>query len=251
MTELAPDLPVPPRNARLRGWHRSTRYTLVALLLALPPGLYLSLHGDSKVLQRLAEHGLTTAGRIEQKTSRRGGKSSRHYYIEYSFVVGGVRLDGEDRVAKGHWDALSPGQTTEVTYLPDDPTTNRLGRATADRAASAEHKAWLAAGIAFAGCAVGVFVLERLLRRNLALLRDGRALRGRVTSHQRKRKYDRLGYVFSSPGNAAEFERSERLPRRLPATPDIGQELVVLQSVDDPTQVASWWKVQSYAVLEE
>lgn len=199
-----PHLGSVPREARLR----RGRWIFLAFLFLLGVGFAggFSYGGRSEYehLLALAEDGATTEGILLEK-ERTGGKTKR-YELRFRYTVEGRLYRGSGEVERARFDALEPGASLLVTYLPRDPWQARLGRVDEGLARSRRNLLWFLA--AFLGG--GLFLLTALLARyslgRVALLRRGSVREARITEVKAGKK----AQIFVS----YEFRDGEGVERR-------------------------------------
>lgn len=81
---------------------------------------------------RLADEGVEIAAAITDRVFRpASGDSSASYTISYEFLdsATGQRFAGSSSVSQGSFEALASRDVVLVTYLPSNPSTNRIGAA--------------------------------------------------------------------------------------------------------------------------
>ncbi len=145
--------------------------------------------------------------------------------VTYQFHAEGRTYRRSVAVPSGIWKKLTAGTVLVVRYLPADPTHSHPR----DWQAS-QLPLWVALLVGFFVSATGVLFVY-IIRRQLALLREGRAAPGVVTRHsyagKGQRKYH---YEFAIPGGALEKGKSGPT-RKLPA---IGAKVCVIYDPDNP-----------------
>lgn len=250
--DLAPELPPVPRAVRLRPGLRALRIVLLLLLVGAPSAF---LAVNSRLvgeLQHIVDEGVVVQGRIEGLRTSKGRRGSTSYYANYGFDVDGRHFTGSAKLPEHQWQSLSNGQRVTISYWPKDPGVSQLGTVDQAQVESASAKGWLVAGILLLVPAGLLFFLARAWRRSLALLRDGRAVTGKVVAYEGFRsakKRDKLSYRFRPPGST-DVDAVARLGKKLKPAPEPGTAIVVLQSQMEPTVFATLPQLLEHVVLE-
>ena len=241
-------LGAPPRHARLRGRFRLLRWTL-ALAAVLPPSCVYSLGRDEGAqLERLARDGAVAEARVTGRRALQGRGTT--YRLTAVFVVGERTFEASETVPAARFAATAVGAPVEVTYLPADPSTNRIDRVDAARVAR-QHGAFVAGALALlAAFGFVALVFERHVRRALALLRDGAATAGTITTPARARRGAAAAhYVFRTPDGTEHSGRSRFREATAPALAP-GDAATVLFDRRRPTRSALLGSLESMAVVE-
>ena len=129
------------------------------------------------------------------------------------------------------WKSLFPGSPLTVRFLPSDPARNHP-RDWPD----SQTPLWVAILVGAGLVGTGV-ILVIVLRRQLALLRDGRPAPAVVTRHSWA-QHGQKNFHYEFPLLGGSVEKGKRGPTRRP--PAIGATLCVLYDPDNPRRNAPY-----------
>ncbi len=166
-------LRAPPRHVRLHRRFRVLQWVLA--LAAVLPGSCVFALGRAEVatLERLAREGQVAAGTVA--TMRATSGRSTTYRLTATFTVDGRTYETGDSVPRDRYVATTIGTPIEVTYLREDPATNRIDRVDAERV-DRQGAAFVAGALALAAAFGFVWwIFAHYARRALRLARDGHA----------------------------------------------------------------------------
>ncbi len=179
-TEIPPELLRSiPRNVVLSRAGKAAAglaITLVAAAVAMGVALYITSVRDTARHREIIGRSAITNGNVVRLGSMRDhGKR----VVYYSFRVQGQAYSGNATLERRQWSGLQAGSPTSVRYLPADPQQNWIvGHEPAG------IPVWLS-GVAPVSLLIAPVVIGLTLRKERALLADGRAALGRVTRLKR------------------------------------------------------------------
>ena len=191
----------PPRSVRLSKLGVGIRIFVWALTVVL---VLISVGVSRAIIdtdQRLA-HGARTTGTVVAKHVIAGsGDDSDSYYLDVRFSAGSRTVTESVNVGEGDYGGYKIGAPATITYVPGDEATCRLGVVTAQTVANDRNIAGLTLFLTFPVFVVIPLVIEVTLRRQLRLLRIGRATLATVERVSGPRKDGvRVTYGFEAQG---------------------------------------------------
>jgi hypothetical protein len=204
----------------------------ILMLLELPLGI---LYPKAQKWGALRTRGAETTGIVTNKRSNLG-RNTTFFYLDYEFRNGILTIPGSASVSEERWSPLHVGDPVPVTYLPAVP---RISLPVARRNLTFGATFFDAKLVMLLGAIVVLFFgliasTTRLLRRQLHLLRNGKAIIGSVTAI----RGSRVDYSFDTPSGVATgrcFYRGSALPY-----PDTGDQFVVLYDTERPKRNVPW-----------
>ena len=240
----------PPRDAWLRPRFLALRWAMVLATLLPASCVYALGRAEATTLERLAHEGRVTAAAITGKEHRSPGSTRRgdeDHWLEATYTVDGRSHVVRARIGAEQHAQTAVGSAVEVTYLPADPATARLGRVDATRARDeAVASSVTAVFLLFAFGGV-LWLFEHFARGALALARDGRATVGALVRPPARgwRTREHPYYTFDAGDGV---ERHVRARSR--ATSDLRPNAIVLYDAQRPDRAALLANVSSFVVLE-
>jgi hypothetical protein len=243
-----PHLGSVPREAHLR----RGRWILLAFLFLLgmgfAGGFFYGGRSEYEHLLALAEDGATAEGVLLEK-ERKGGKTKR-YELRFRYTVEGRVYRGSGDVDRARFDALEPGASLLVTYLPSDPWQARLGRVDEGLARSRRNLFWFLAAFLGGGLLTLTALLARFCLGRVALLRRGSVREARITEVKTAKKGQTVvSYVFR------DGEGVERRGRAMVGAKEggvaVGDALAVLHDPQVPSRFDLVDRVLRVAVLSK
>jgi hypothetical protein len=214
-----------PRDVELSGGGRMVAVLAAVLFL----GAIASALGLSRVQSREAAASRAIQGGSETQAVvtrhwRTGGDDSRRR-IAYQFEYQGRMYGGTATTPRAIWTTLAVGSPIAVRFDPDRPESNHPAGWQQPRGMP-----WWLPGAASAGLvALGVLVVW-LIRRQLALLSDGRPAAALVTAHKRGQHGKSIVYEFALLGGGVGKGRGGE--RHKP--PPVGSTVTVVYDRDRP-----------------
>lgn len=217
-----------PREVELSGGGKVVAGLAVACLLAAAA----SAIGLSRVASRQASNSQAIEAGAETQATitrhwRSGDKESTRR-IAYAFDYQGRRYEGRVKTPRAIWGRLSVGSSIRVRFAPDRPELNH----------PVEWKTgnmpWWIPGAIAAGLVAVAALIVWLLRRQLALLADGRPAVAMVTEHKRGQHGHAAVYEFLLLGGGVGKGRAGEA-RKPPA---IGSTLTVIYDRENPRRNA-------------
>jgi hypothetical protein len=201
----APPDQVPPaprpvafnRNARL------LRTGVLGGLLLVPNAILAFAWFSGEELRQLEDHGQTTIGRVVN-TRVSSSRRSTNYRVDYSYEVSGRAFRSVADVTKQEFGQHRLSAECVVTYLPELPASNCLGRPgpLLDRRTNGFI---ILAVVAAVGLGFWMLGVETSLRRERFLAREGEATVGRVsergTTAAKNRTLYWVRHEFTSPSD--------------------------------------------------
>jgi hypothetical protein len=220
-----------PREVRLTG---TGKLMMGAMVFLLAVSVAWNMWSSRKMAREAADRSALAATHAETQAT-----VTRHWDTEdkehtlmlaYRFEYDGRIYHASTSAPQKQWDGLDVGSTIAVRFLPDRPEINH-------------PSAWpghvTPAFVPWAFPAIFVplaIVLLVTVRRDQALLRDGRAAPARVTWHRRGKGGSTFLYEFPLPGGGVQKGRYG--PRRTP--PELGSIITVMYDSENPKRNAAY-----------
>jgi len=200
---LEPELTRPaPRNARFTSMTQFTRGLMLTIWIGLTIGLFYGAYQDIDRLHRLLTSGKTMYATVVDKYVHHGKSTS--YHITYQYAVDGRYYGNSDTVPSDYYYQAQIGSTLLITYLPQDPSIDRIG--IVDQPLIQTHTQNWVIGIGLACTIVGIIVaiIEGGYKKRLFLMTWGTPALGRVTSKDQqsngKTTTYKVSYAFTADG---------------------------------------------------
>jgi hypothetical protein len=220
-----------PRDVRLKACGM-----LVAILAVVSAigGLWggVELYRRARLSERYValfkSEAVPTQARIVRARGR--GEPNHHAVtIDYEYVVNNTPYKGRATVRGDALDRYDAGSMTDVAYLASHPAASWLLGTTPSR-----DKIWPAYIVPVAGLTLALVLVARI-RRQSALLRDGRPAMATITSVKKRisdqDKHWRVEYQWTLLSGATRTARYNHHKRRVP---EIGSLIPIVYDRDDP-----------------
>lgn len=185
-------------------------------------------------LNALLGHGMTTTAHVTDKHEHHGKSTS--YSLDYSFTVDGEEVDSNESISHYTYDYTNIGDPIDVTYLPEQPQTHRVGAVTRDRV-DIQRTEWQWGDFAAAGI-MGLILLavELNYRGHRRLLETGVPVRGEVTDRSMVRGKSTTYYLYYEfPGPLQTQTNKITVSRFVFDSNPPGEDLTVLYDPAKPT----------------
>jgi hypothetical protein len=214
-----------PRDVELSGGGRMVAVLAAVLFL----GAIASAVGLSRVQSREAGETRAILGGSQTRAVvtrhwRTGGEDSKRR-IAYEFEYQGRMYAGTARTPRAIWTTLAVGSPIAVRFDPDRPESNHPAGWQQPRG----MPWWLPVAAAAGLIAVGILLIW-IMRRQLALLSDGRPAAALVTAHKRGQHGKSIVYEFPLLGGGVAKGRGGET-RKPPA---VGSTVTVIYDRDRP-----------------
>ena len=183
-----------PRRARFRLGTRILRLFLFSFYIGILVLLYWVLTSEISELSRLQQHGKTAVARVTSRRRTHGKSPSQ--YIGYVFLVAGKPVSGDQSVSEDLYYKTSIGDSLTITYLPSDLTVQCVGMVDAARVKDTQQTAIAVLGVLTIGFVFCIWIIDRVQRRQLNLLRRGVAVTGAIIHYSVPRPGSSMPYYY-------------------------------------------------------
>ncbi len=224
-----------PREVRLSAAGKLVAGIAVALLLAAlldGPWLYVAASRDAARFKWLESQSLPTSAEVVSLGNTHGKDRRRTITYQYSFQC--QTYTGRAELRREEWRKLQAGARIPVRFVPASPGTSWLPGHEPEGVPM-----WTAA--VFPPCEIlAALLLARGLRKQRAMLENGRAARAWVTrcerAHKGEHRVQRVHYEFKVLSGALRTGHYD--VQRHP--PEVGSALTVLYDPDEPQRSARY-----------
>jgi len=214
-----------PREVRLTG---TGKFMMGVIALLLAASVAWNVWSSRKMARELADRSALdgTHTEVEATVTRHweSGDKEHTLMLAYRFEYDGRIYHASTSAPQKQWDGLDVGSPLAVRLLPDRPEINHPS-------AWPGHVTPVFVPWVFPAVFVPLAILLLVtVRRDQALLRDGRASPARVTWHRRGKGGCVFLYEFPLPGGGVQKGRYG--PRRTP--PEVGSIITVMYDSENP-----------------
>jgi hypothetical protein len=182
--------------------------------------LHVKSFSEREIQRQLAEAGRETEGRVLRTWRTKSGDA--HYWVEYAYQAEGTLYRDRVQLGRRSWEAVKPGSTLQVRYLPANPGSNAV------RGHEGRPMPLVIPYLVAGAMAVGAWLVTLPTRSQRHLLAEGRPARAVVTRHEKTKDGVVVHYEFRQLSGARAGGKSAQGKKPAP----VGSSLCVLYEPD-------------------
>lgn len=215
------------------GWQdRLPRIFFWLLGLLSLPGMHFYGQAHAETLRRMSSEGIVAEATVRGSAVRRRSRGPNRWEVRLELEAAG-ETHHLTRTIIGGRERPIPGDPLTVTYLPSAPEKARVGKVTADMAAStARVSTWIGAAISLFAAGVGL-AMHFWQRHPLRLLRTAPLVLGRVEGLTDRRMSSSLAVAFEWP-EGRRHVCAFQIPHKLARGLSEGDSIELLVDEEEP-----------------